>query len=63
MPIQRTDLDSMFWVGRSTDAGSFGKAWDAWRDAQVNADSVPARLNARFAACSTNVSRSGFDTY
>jgi hypothetical protein len=36
---------------------------DAWRDPQANADSVPAKLNARFAARSNNVSRSGFDTY
>jgi hypothetical protein len=63
MPIQRTDLDSIFWVGRSANAGSFGKAWDVWRDAQADANSVPAKLNARFAACSNNVSRSGFDTY
>jgi len=53
----------MFWVGRSANAAAFGKAWDTWRDALAKADSVPAKLNARLAACSTNVSRSGFDSY
>jgi len=63
MPLQRANLETMHWVGRSTNAESFGKAWDVWRDALANADSVPAKLNARFAACSTNISRLGFDTY
>jgi len=63
MPVQRATLDTIFWVGRSANAAAFGKAWDAWRDALAKADSVPAKLNARFAACSTNVSRSGFDSY
>jgi hypothetical protein len=63
MPLQRSNFETMFWVGRSANAGTFGKAWDVWRDAQANADSVPAKLNARFAACTTNVSRSGYDTY
>lgn len=52
-----------FWVGRSANAADFGKAWDTWRDAQANADSVPAKLNPRFDACSTNVSRSGYESY
>lgn len=63
MPIQRASLESFFWVGQSANAGVFGKAWDAWRDAQANSDSVPAKLWARLEACSTNVSRSGYDTY
>jgi hypothetical protein len=63
MPLQRASLETLFWVGRSASAESYGKAWDAWRDAQANADSVPAKLWARFAACSTNLNRAGFDTY
>ena len=63
MPLQRSSLDTVFWVGRTANAAAFGKAWDTWRDALANSDSVPAKLWARLAACSTNVSRSGFDTY
>jgi glutamate synthase domain-containing protein 1 len=61
--IQHADLTTMIWLGRSADAATFGKAWDTWRDAQANADSAPARLQARFAACSSNVGRRSYDTY
>lgn len=63
VPLQRANLETIFWVGRSASAEAFGKAWDAWRDAQSNADSVPAKLNARLDACSTSLNRSGMDTY
>ena len=63
MPLQRSTLDTVFWVGRTANAAAFGKAWDSWRDALSNPDSTPAKLWARFGACSTNVSRSGYDTY
>ena len=63
MPLQSENLETVYWVGRSANAESFGKAWDAWRDALPNADSVPAKLWARFEACGTNLNRSAFDTY
>lgn len=63
VPIQRMNLETMYWIGRSADAETFGKAWDAWRDALSNPDSVPAKLWARFQECEVNLNRSGFDTY
>ncbi len=63
MPVQRSSLDTVFWVGRTANAAAFGKAWDSWRDALANPDSAPAKLWARFSACSTNVNRSGYDSY
>ena len=63
VPLQRSNLETMFWVGRSANAESFGKAWDVWRDAQANPDSVEARLNTRLDACSTSLNRAGMDTY
>ena len=64
VPLQSQDLGSLFWVGRSANAEAFGKAWDAWRDAQSDADSLAARLQARFNACGeTNVARRSYDTY
>jgi hypothetical protein len=63
VPLQRANLETMFWVGRSASTESFGKAWDAWRDAQTNPDSVAAKLNARLDACGTSINRSGMDTY
>lgn len=63
MPIQSQNLISLYWVGRTASASAFGKAWDVWRDALNDPDSVPAKLWARFAACSTNISRRGYDVY
>jgi hypothetical protein len=61
--VQHNDLTTLLWLGRSANAAAFGKAWDAWRDALADANSAPAKLNARFAACSTNVSRRSYDVY
>ncbi len=63
VPLQATDLSTVFWVGRSANAAAFGKAWDAWRDAQSDPKSTAAKLQARFDECSTNLSRRGFDVY
>ena len=64
VPLQSQDLVSVFWVGRSANAEAFGKAWDAWRDAQSDADSLAARLQARFNACGElNSARRSYDTY
>jgi hypothetical protein len=63
VPLQATELTTVFWVGRSANAAAFGKAWDAWRDAQSDPKSTAAKLQARFDECSTNISRSGFDVY
>jgi hypothetical protein len=49
VPPQRASLETIFWVGRNASTEVFGKAWDAWRYAQVNADSVPTKLNGRVA--------------
>lgn len=62
-PLMRGSLDTVFWVGRSKDAESFGNAWDTWRDAQSKPDSTPAKLWARMSKCENNLNRSGFDTY
>jgi hypothetical protein len=63
VPVQSPDLESYYWIGRSADATSFGKAWDAWRNESSYAGSVAGKLVARFAECSTNIGRRGYDTY
>jgi hypothetical protein len=63
MPLQNDDLGSFYWLGESADAATFGAAWDAWRDALANADSVPAQLQTRFEACVNENSRTGYDVY
>lgn len=63
VPLQNDNLVSIYWLGSSANAAAFGKAWDAWRDAQGDPDSVPAKLQARFSACEDNLSRHGYDVY
>ncbi|MGB5247559.1 MAG: hypothetical protein WBN34_13495 [Woeseia sp.] len=63
MPLQSDDLVSLFWLGTTKDAATYGKAWDAWRDALSDANSTPAKLWARFEDCSTNLGRWGYDVY
>ncbi len=62
-PLQSNNVTSMYWLGTSANAATFGKAWDAWRDAQSDADSVAAKLQARFSACTENLGRRGYDLY
>lgn len=54
---------TLIWAGRSANAKAFGKAWDTWRNAQSDPESVPAKLSARFAECSETVGRRSYDVY
>ena len=62
-PLQSNNLTSVYWLGMSTNAAAFGKAWDAWRDAQGDSDSAAAKLSARFAECSNNLGRRSYDVF
>ena len=63
VPVQSEDVSTFYWEGTAKDAATFGAAWDAWRNAQADANSVPAKLAARFGDCSVNKTRSGYDVY
>ena len=63
MPIQSHNLVSLFWLGRTRDAATFGKAWDTWRNELADPNSVASKLWARFEACGTNLARRGYDVY
>ena len=63
VPLQSDNLTSMYWLGTSANAASFGKTWDAWRDALDDPDSEPAKLWARFSNCEENLGRHGYDIY
>ncbi|NNC36413.1 MAG: hypothetical protein EX271_12485 [Acidimicrobiales bacterium] len=62
-PLQSNSLTSYYWLGTSADAASFGAAWDAWRDAQSDSKSVPAKLQARFEDCTINKARRSYDVF
>ena len=63
MPLQNDNLTSMYWLGESKDAATFGAAWDQWRNSQGDSESTESKLSARFEECSTNVGRWGYDIY
>jgi len=58
-----TDLESMYWIGTAKNAAAFGAAWDTWRDALSDPNSIPAKLWARFQVCAVNLERHGYDVY
>jgi hypothetical protein len=62
-PVQSPNLTSLFWVGRTKDAATFGKAWDTWSNELKDPNTVASKLLARFVACGTNLSRRGYDVY
>jgi len=62
-PVQSNDLASVYWIGHSASAESFGRAWDAWRTELDDAKSMAAKLNERFEKCVTNDSRRGYDLH
>lgn len=62
-PVQNEKLVSIFWLGRTANTEAFGKAWDAWRNENMDAKSLASKLQARFDECSDNEARSGFDLY
>lgn len=63
MPVHSKSSASIIWMGTTASAEIFGKAWDTWRNALSDPNSVPAKLQARFDACSTQISRSSYDVY
>jgi hypothetical protein len=63
LPVHSSDSRMIVWVGNTASAQAFGKAWDVWRNAMANPNSVEAKLQARFDACSTQISRASYDTF
>lgn len=63
LPVHSSDTSLVVWVGTTASSEAFGKAWDVWRTALANPNSMEAKLQARFDACSTQVSRVSYNTY
>ena len=61
--IQSHDVKSVYWVGRSSGAEAFGKAWDTWQKEATDPNSVAAKLQERFADCSVELSRRGYEVH
>lgn len=64
MPLFNNDISTHYWLGRSADHETFGKAYDTWQSTQADADSVSAKLNASFGECGQeNTSRNAYMTF
>ena len=63
LPVHGSDSSLVIWVGTTASAEAFGKAWDVWRMALANPNTTEAKLQARFDACTTQISRASYDTY
>jgi len=63
VPTFQADLDTHYWLGRSADGETFGKAYDAWVAGLGDADSIPAGLNERFGECTDNSTRNAYLTF
>ena len=61
-PLQSNNMTSIFWVGRSANAATFGAAYDKWSTELADSDSTAAKLNERFGDCSTSIGRRGYLT-
>lgn len=59
VPVQSSNLTSVFWVGRASSTEAFGKAWDIWLKDLTDPNSTASKLWARFLECGTNVRRVG----
>jgi hypothetical protein len=62
-PIQSEDVKVFYWVGRTTSAETFGRGLDEWNQGLNDPNSLSAKLMARFAECTTIISRSSYATY
>lgn len=61
-PLHSSNLESMFWVGRSKNNESFGKAADAYSSAVADPNTTEGKFSARFRDCSTSIARRSYRT-
>ena len=57
VPLQGDDMSTLYWLGRSENAATFGAAYDAWNAEVTDPNSTAGKLMARFAECSEKFDR------
>ena len=62
VPMMSQDVNTVYWVGRTKDAETFGKGVERWRREAMDANSVAGKLSARMSQCVNWGSRGGFTT-
>jgi len=61
-PIHSSNLESIFWLGRSKNSESFGKVSDAYSNAVGDANTTEGKLSARLRDCTTSIARRSYRT-
>lgn len=62
-PVQSNNLESVYWVGRSSSTAAFGAAFDRWIKDLTDENSLASKLSERFAECSENLGRRSYMTH
>ena len=62
LPLHSDQVGTLFWVGRSPNAETFGKAYDHWQTEVVKDGSTVSKLSERFGKCTTDLSRFSYES-
>ncbi len=64
VPVYSADLEpgTVIWVGRTASFETFGKAYEHWQAELQKTGSTVSKLSARLTECTTDVSRSSYNT-
>jgi len=62
-PVHHDNMQTYYWIGRSANGETFGKAYDEWVAGLFDEDSGPYALNERFRDCAINDSRRSYLTF
>jgi hypothetical protein len=62
-PLEPRNLSSFYWIGRTKNAETFGRAWDTWRSESQDPNSVAGKLLSRYNSCATGISRREYEIY
>ena len=61
LPVHAEEADgTIFWIGRSSNATTFGQAFDHWEVEVDKSGSAVNKLSDRFVECTTNVRRASY---
>ena len=62
LPLHSDQQGTLYWVGRCTNAETFGRAVDHWNAEVAKDGSTVSKLSARFEKCTTSISRASYQS-
>lgn len=60
VPLMSEDMHTLYWVGRTTNAETFGRGLERWMKEASDPSTVAGKISERMNACVTWVGRAGF---